>query len=671
MQRPSSHVVALIIVSGLLAACRPRIASFEPHLGTTPEGAVARLGQGSVGWLDTSPDGRWLAVGNRLGLQVYRLPDFLPAWRADVNGLRGLSFSPGSGSLAGWADPQDASPGILLWETSTGELLETLPVDWVGIDSPVLTWNGDQPALLATQVFDPGAGPEGDAWSIRLIDLGRGQVSESAAQHRPATAFALTPQGSSLLTFTGDGIAEWDVATGQQIRSSDLHGMATGPAAWSGDGRLLALRMVEAIAVVDLQRGEVSGTFSMPDGPGAVAFDSHGERLAAVNWDGDVTVWETRTGERLAAWETDEDIRHLAWGGMGDIVIGSSWHGPIAAWRVSARERIGALEGYYPPPADIAWSPDATRLAITARLADRGLLLIWEPTGGAPMQTITDAALGAAAWSPDGREFAAFRGDGRLVIFNTQTWRVERSFPLDDVGVTDLAWSPDGSRLALALGDRQVWVVDAATGRVLLRVDLLPDWPPSPEFPANPVTSVSWSPDGARLAAGMWDGPGFVWAAVDGALVASLEHHLTSFPYFNAVLDIAWTPDGRSVVGAFNDGEGAIAVDAAGRTVLSPTDAVTIWGADTGERLIALQASPPLTMAMAVSPVDGRIAVSFPRLGVVRWDPQSEGAALAEELPRFPDHGDSIVLLLWSPNGRWLAGATGEGTVVLWDMTLP
>jgi WD40 repeat protein len=146
---------------------------------------------------------------------------------------------------------------------------------------------------------------------------------------------------------------------------------------------------------------------------------------------------------------------------------------------------------------------------------------------------------------------------------------------------------------------------------------------------------------------------------------------MTSFPYFNAVLDIGWMPGGQAVVGASNDGEGALAPDSTGRPVPAPTDAVTLWDAATGQRLAALQATPPLTAAMGVSPVDGRIAVSFSGLGVFLWEPRGGEPVLLEGLPVFSDHGDTVHRLLWSPDGRWLAGASGEGTVVIWDAGFP
>ena len=43
-----------------------------------PEGAIARLGRGSVGSMAFSPDGQYFAIGSWIGLWLYELPTRYP-----------------------------------------------------------------------------------------------------------------------------------------------------------------------------------------------------------------------------------------------------------------------------------------------------------------------------------------------------------------------------------------------------------------------------------------------------------------------------------------------------------------------------------------------------------------------------------------------------------------
>ena len=60
--------------------------------------------------------------------------------------------------------------------------------------------------------------------------------------------------------------------------------------------------------------------------------------------------------------------------------------------------------------------------------------------------------------------------------------------------------------------------------------------------------SVAWSPDGARLATGSWDGTAKVWDAAGGRELLTLKGHT------GWVWSVAWSPDGRRLATRSLDG---------------------------------------------------------------------------------------------------------------------
>jgi hypothetical protein len=62
------------------------------------------------------------------------------------------------------------------------------------------------------------------------------------------------------------------------------------------------------------------------------------------------------------------------------------------------------------------------------------------------------------------------------------------------------------------------------------------------------VTSVSWSPDGKRLATGSGDGTAKVWEATDGRELLSLKGHSSG------LRSVSWSPDGKRLATASEDG---------------------------------------------------------------------------------------------------------------------
>ena len=81
--------------------------------------------------------------------------------------------------------------------------------------------------------------------------------------------------------------------------------------------------------------------------------------------------------------------------------------------------------------------------------------------------------------------------------------------------VLSVSWSPDGARLATGSADGTAKVWDAAGGREPLTL----------MGHAREVSSVSWSPDGTRLATGSDDGTAKVWDAAGGREPLTLEGH--------------------------------------------------------------------------------------------------------------------------------------------------
>jgi WD40 repeat protein len=213
-------------------------------------------------------------------------------------------------------------------------------------------------------------------------------------------------------------------------------------------------------------------------------------------------------------------------------------------------------------------------------------------------------------------------------------------------GVGSVTWSPDGTRLALVSSDDTVMVWDAASGEQLLVL----------RGHTHGVDSVAWSPDGTRLASGGCDGfePPYcvagavrVWDAASGQQLLVLEGHTAG------VGSVGWSPDGTRLASSGSE-----------------DDAIRVWNAASGEQLCELRSNRSFigtvgTGSVAWSP-DGTKLVSgeFQQAPAVRvWD-----AARCEELRVLPiRHGGSVLSLAWSPDGTRLASSSLDGTVVIWD----
>jgi WD40 repeat protein len=103
--------------------------------------------------------------------------------------------------------------------------------------------------------------------------------------------------------------------------------------------------------------------------------------------------------------------------------------------------------------------------------------------------------------------------------------------------VCSVSWSPDGTRIASGSVDESVRVWDAATGQC---VSIL-------NGHSNYVSSVSWSPDGTRIASGSYDNSVRVWDAATGQCVSTLNGHS------DWVNSVSWSPDGTRIASGSYD----------------------------------------------------------------------------------------------------------------------
>jgi WD40 repeat protein len=266
------------------------------------------------------------------------------------------------------------------------------------------------------------------------------------------------------------------------------------------------------------------------------------------------------------------------------------------------------------------------------------------------------------AFSPDGKRMAVGGGtwddakqayvSGELTVWDAQTGKQLLSCKDNTGPVRSVAFSPDGKCLAGATGDKVVKVWDAQTGQELTTC----------KGHTAPVVSVAFSPDGARLGSSSgrpnsistFGDPGepgevLVWDARTGQKLLSLKGHSR---YVNSV---AFSPDGKRLA------------------TLSRDHSVKVWDAQTGQAVLTLKpVGTKIGGSLVFSPDGKRLASTNvpsnsvgPRSSdeIKVWDAQT-----GQELSSLKGHQWGVLSVAFSPDGRRLASASGDGMVKVWDV---
>ena len=301
----------------------------------------------------------------------------------------------------------------------------------------------------------------------------------------------------------------------------------------------------------------------------------------------------------------------------------------ISSTNVSSITQLERLPGS--SFADLAWLPDGSGLVIgTSRritLLDRNSLQ--ERWVGEPQKNIASVAS-----SPDGQWLGSGDIDGAVTFWDVQTGEEAPLDPLEENpgSAWTAAFSPDGRQMAATTDLGAVLLWNVKTGEVnMLHAGF------APGTAHSGVYTVAFSPDGAVLASGNWDGV-TLWN------VGAAEIQRILFWQSGYVYSLAFSPVGSLL--------------AEGHSELF----VHVWNWETGQLLYTLEGHTSAVMAVAFSP-DGKLLASGSKDGIRLWDMET-----GTQLRALTGHTDVISKLAFSPDGKILASGSWDGSVILWGV---
>ncbi|HEY7312523.1 MAG TPA: hypothetical protein VH643_24375 [Gemmataceae bacterium] len=331
---------------------------------------------------------------------------------------------------------------------------------------------------------------------VRFWDMATGREARQTRIQSGVAVAGLSPDGKILAAFGDETLHVFDTTKGKELRRLPAKGKGHQTVVFSADGKLLATLIGiadnYAIRLWDLSSGKERFALDRLSQANNLMLSANGKWLAYHAADDRLHVWDTTEKREVCKGEVGGQDRTIS--PDGKTIAAANYKGTVTLWETDGLKKVATLQpssavsGRFIETPRLAFSADGKLLAVGGLEA----LVVWDVAARKEQRLLADRTAKEVRFSPDGKTLAC-AGRFEIRLWNLATGKRLHDRPGHDTYIQSVAVSLDGKTVASIAGtDPVVRLWDAATGK------------PREWFPKHNswVRSVAFASDGRLLVAG-------------------------------------------------------------------------------------------------------------------------------------------------------------------------
>jgi WD40 repeat protein len=480
--------------------------------------------------------------------------------------------------------------------------------------------------------------------SLAGVNLAKANLATSLFAESIGDNFklAISPDDRLVASGGSDGkISIWEIDTGRNTLNIKAHkSYAVGLVFTPNSKRLISSSFDRWIKVWDIENGVClqSWQSSMPCFRSALSND--GKLMASGSEGGNVSIWEVETGNLIQTLvgHTLTSI-YVAFHPQGLLLASSSYDTTIKLWDLATGDCIHTLTDHTQSVFSVNFNSLGDRLVSSS--SDLSIK-VWDVASGLCLQTMQEhsRALVEALFRPDGKQIISASQDMTVRIWEqlqSNSWECMKVLTGHRNNIWSIALDSKGKNLISGdtSGVLKFWDMELLQcSKTLLSV-------------SKASRSLTFHPDGELLASSCEDRQIYLWDInTDRCLSANLAHQM-------AVWQLAFIAQGQLLASCSVDGT------------------VRLWDVvkneSLGRRSQPLQINSTPIFCIACHQHLEILASGTPEGTIYLWNYQT-GLLLEKLEQKQLDNVVNILDLAFHSSGRWLAIASFDPDIRIWDM---